>query len=402
MNIAFLNVRSIYKKIPFILDFILSDNIKIFGLCETWLTPSISDHELFISNFKQHRLDRFAKKGGGILILVSTQYSSYTENTLMCDHIELVHISIENVNSSPLQLVTIYRPPNSSFKDFQRSLTDFLNNVNYGKLPFIIQGDFNIDSLNKTPCSKNLLRTLSDYGLKLINHSPTRTNLKSSTQIDLIFSNDIAFAKINLVKTISICYSDHNALIYNYKKLRNKYTRSMKNVVNFTDSSCQSFVQNIRNLCLYSDNVDDMVDYFLNYVDVSVCSSFSSKTISFKENAHNVRWFSKEVKAVARKRDYFFSIAKQTSSAMYFRIAKFWRNQCNYALRKSKRDYFNTLSNKLGGTLVWSGKLFRVFCLINEEHQKTMLWNMMARFLQIRILSLIYLIIILLNPQWTW
>jgi len=60
-----------------------------------------------------------------------------------------MHISIPNGKAKPLQLITLYRPPNSPIKNSQSVLENFLNNINYSEFPLIVTGDFNIDISKK-------------------------------------------------------------------------------------------------------------------------------------------------------------------------------------------------------------------------------------------------------------
>ena len=85
----------------------------------TWLNSNIGNKELLFESFKYNRLDRSSnKKGGGLLILIKNIFVSCLENTLLNNNIELIHISFKIGFLKTIQLVNIYRPPNSKLEDF--------------------------------------------------------------------------------------------------------------------------------------------------------------------------------------------------------------------------------------------------------------------------------------------
>ena len=82
LNIFYLNSRSIVNKLDELRALCLANNYKFDVICvvESWLSPDISDAEIFIPSFKIFRRDR-NRHGGGILIFV--------KDTLVCTTISL-------------------------------------------------------------------------------------------------------------------------------------------------------------------------------------------------------------------------------------------------------------------------------------------------------------------------
>ena len=130
-------------------------------LNETWLKSHIQNHELCFNQFKLHRLDRQHKRGGGLLVLCPHAFCSEISNSIMSEHLELLHISIQkNLNAAPCQLILLYRPPNANQEMFRDTLFNFLNNIEFDKYPLLLLGDFNINMAQKP---------LSIHGKKLQN-----------------------------------------------------------------------------------------------------------------------------------------------------------------------------------------------------------------------------------------
>ena len=136
---------------------------------ETWLHSNIPNAELFFQNFKIFRLDRPKKRGGGLITLVSNQLSSHLENTLVLDHIELIHISVDRMFLPPTQLIS----PSSDMNLFFNYLRTFLNCINYYTVPCLIVGDFNVDVSKSTQSSKSFKDFLKTFNLHLINKKST-------------------------------------------------------------------------------------------------------------------------------------------------------------------------------------------------------------------------------------
>ena len=196
--------------------------IDIMSINETWLKSIIANNSLFLPGYRIFRLDR-ETHGGGVAFLVHNKYNSHIENTILSPCIELMHISISLMASNAINVVTLYRPPSCNCSDFISYFTNFLNNIDYTQLPLTILGDFNINIYNdKCSVVKQFKACISDYGLLILNKSPTRTSLhsKSSTLIDLVIVNRHCQTFINSIQTSPCAFSDHNYIFFGYKKAK--------------------------------------------------------------------------------------------------------------------------------------------------------------------------------------
>ena len=156
-----LNINRIYNKIPDINYLLNKLDIDIFSICETWLTDTIKNSELFIdSKFNIFRLDRSFKCGGGLLVLVNKKIEAEVQNSLILPEIELLHLTLNIKCSKSIDIVNVHRPPGSSFSIFIDLLSNFLRNVNYHDPYFLILGDMNINILNKASRATHLLSRL--------------------------------------------------------------------------------------------------------------------------------------------------------------------------------------------------------------------------------------------------
>ena len=122
----------------------------VVAVSETWLHKSNSDlfnipgyH--FISNSREHKL------GGGVGLYIQSDMNfkpridlQSSDNSLY----ESVFVEIMRPHGKNIIVGCLYRPPDASLNDFNRSVEDILSAISFeNKLSYII-GDFNLNILN--------------------------------------------------------------------------------------------------------------------------------------------------------------------------------------------------------------------------------------------------------------
>ena len=146
--------------------------------------------------------------------LVKNSYHAIAKNYILVSALELLHTALEFPNYKPINVISIYYPPNQSLRLFFEHLYNLLNNIDYANLLLIILGDFKINILNsKKSGILQFLNFIKDYGL----HNITKGTTCITTQIDLILCNSLAHKFINAFTSIESGISDHNV---GYKKLK--------------------------------------------------------------------------------------------------------------------------------------------------------------------------------------
>ena len=75
LKFVHINVRSLLPKIDLIRTDLLTSDIDILTISETWLRPSVPDGLIMANNYSLHRLDRSVNgnhksSGGGICIYI--------------------------------------------------------------------------------------------------------------------------------------------------------------------------------------------------------------------------------------------------------------------------------------------------------------------------------------------
>ncbi|KAH9640311.1 hypothetical protein HF086_001663 [Spodoptera exigua] len=173
-------------------------------LTETFI-KSGDEENLKINAFKLvSTFSRKDQKRGGVCILIrqNIEYEriEWLENMTLEKHFEICGVRLKKYN---INLLCVYRTPNSDLNIFLRKIQILLNKL-HDKEHYknIICGDFNIDILNNTKHKNEFINILYNYNFKPYITQPTRQN----TCIDNIIS-DIKHSKGEVHE---LGLSDHN------------------------------------------------------------------------------------------------------------------------------------------------------------------------------------------------
>ena len=121
-SLLHVNIRSLNKHfddLKLFLDNPTQNPFSVIGLSETWVTQdsnqpySLPDYDFVVKN-RQERI------GGGVALYVQTIYNYIVRDEISFsnDFIESLFIEIIVPNSKNILIGVMYRPPNSSVKDF--------------------------------------------------------------------------------------------------------------------------------------------------------------------------------------------------------------------------------------------------------------------------------------------
>ena len=205
LRIAQWNSRSIVTRIPELTYH--ANNLDIFIIAETWLTPEI---QVQIKGFDVVRQDRVGRQGGGVLILIrnSLKYRQMMVMNNCQGRLEVCAIQLFT-SLGTLNIVSVYRPPSNStinYREWSSFLTQFQGLT-------LLGGDFNLHDDPRT----TLVEAMTDLDYVLLNsEEPTHYDLANNTEssIDLtIISSTIALLSKWEV-TSDLWGSDHYPILY--------------------------------------------------------------------------------------------------------------------------------------------------------------------------------------------
>lgn len=231
------------RKLDYLSDYVLRENVKIIFLTETHLDPDISDEEVQIPNFKIYRSDRKQRKCGGAAIYVheelnvsNTEFPVYSNGTC-----ESVIIYIEEIK---LHAVCIYRPPDTTSEKFNPCLTEI--NRYLVTVPatenIIFAGDLNFPYIDWNEEDDSVIYQKRSGGTKdeqsqfdsLINITDNHLLLQTITEptrnnnvLDLVFTNNSEMVANPKVHPVPKSLSDHN-LINTEIPIKEKFKENSK------------------------------------------------------------------------------------------------------------------------------------------------------------------------------
>lgn len=178
-------------------------------LTETWLSPDISDTELFplYPNFRVYRCDRSARRGGGVLLAIKNQIPSRVIPIITDLEVVWVYVA----TTPPVIVAVCYRPPDSD-KEFVTKLYKCLSEITtkYPNAFVTLFGDFNYPNIDwsalSSSCalSQEFIDFCLDFNFSNVITQPTRITNNCSNILDLCLSQDPSlFSNISYLPGIS-------------------------------------------------------------------------------------------------------------------------------------------------------------------------------------------------------
>ena len=216
-KLASLNVNKLSTHIDEIRILLADKCLDVFAIQETKLDVCNNNSDFYICGYVLIRRDRLSDGGGGICFYMKSTINFSVRTDLNVDELENLCIEIRKPNSKPFIVVNWYRPPNSPVGLFSH-LENLIARLDLTNLEFFLLGDMNADmaSTNYDNNVRQLINIADIYGLHQLISEPTRITDKSSTLIDLIYTNCPERVVCSGVAYISI--SDHS-LVYAFHKL---------------------------------------------------------------------------------------------------------------------------------------------------------------------------------------
>ena len=196
LNFVCLNIRSIRNKTLSLYHFIVSQNVDVLALTETWLCDG-PDDLIVINNsvppgYHIHCVNRQHKRGGGVALIYKKDITFKDEQLTSIDRFsqfKLLDCCIK-INKISTRVVVVYRPPivgNIQYEEFAREWSLYLERFIEVQEELLIVGDFNIHVDTVNSLSDSFTNILDANGLK--QHVDQPTHRKGHT-LDLVITRD--------------------------------------------------------------------------------------------------------------------------------------------------------------------------------------------------------------------
>ena len=351
----------------------LGHNFDIIAVSEAWITKYTDTQHLALPGYQNYYgTPGLSRKGGcGFFVGDNICFTprpdldiSFSDNS---SEFEASWIEITNQGNKNFLIAVIYRHPRmKNDNDFLNYISNTISNkVRNEKKTVFITGDFNINLLNIDSddyTSEFLNLLLSNFYQPHI-LQPTRiTNINKPTLIDNIFLNSIEFDTVrgNLTTPISdhlpnfiFCYNLH-AIV---KKPFRGFYRDYKSF------NPDRYVFDLRNAAL-EDNLlstqgaNEQYNTLHETLINNIQKHAPLKPISRKAYKQRQKpWITRGIlKSISIKNKYYKKFMT-TKKSDYYKKYKYYRDQINHLIRKSKKDYYITYFDnfKENTKKLWSG-----------------------------------------------
>ena len=187
------NIRSVMNKRDELEELAARESPSLIALTETWLNADVMDSEIAVPGYSIFRCDRSTRNGGGVMLLVREEYTSYLlhSSSDIDGYYEGVWCKVKLSQNGYVTVGVIYRSPGSHPLMLLSDIQNFCKGNHY-----LLLGDFNapgIDwssglSTHLDPFSRELLATVTDLYLYQHVNMPTRVTPLCASTLYLVFS----------------------------------------------------------------------------------------------------------------------------------------------------------------------------------------------------------------------
>ena len=352
LKICLLNCRSVCKddKASVIADFILSEQVDIAFLTETWLNEV--GHEpiekcLTPSGYKLKSFPR-PSRGGGIAILykLSLRPLLSFSQSLPFSHPSFEHVEVSYRSTPhPITFSCVYRPPPSRKNKLTTSmfLTDFDKLLDYYSLSpgnLLILGDINVHYDNPDSSdTKHICGSLFNHHMTQHVTEPTQ---QAGHTLDWIISRDHANpASSNCLvlstSTTSVLPSDHSAILSFLDispPARTRHTVTRRNLKSINLSTFSSDAA-----CLLSKKSHDLAEHFdatLRYL----LDTHAPATTRFLPNRPPAPWLTPEISHAKRARRRAERRWRKSKLTIHKQLFHSEKTRVSTLIASAKNSYF--------------------------------------------------------------
>ena len=331
--VSHLNINSIRNKFTFAESIVKA--FDLFLISESKLDSTFPMNQFHIFGFKIFRLDR-NRFGGGLILYINENIPCRPLN----DHptfpnLELIAIEIHQ-NKRRWLFIGMYKPPSQSDREFTNRLSSIIDYYSPKYENLILIGDFNLSIENQ-----HLDALIQAYNLNNLINKPTSFQSNTPTCIDLILTNKKNLFKLS--NTFETGISDHHKLVSTILKSGSfKGTPKIKIYRSYKNFKLENFDRILKDKLekLTNHSYAEFEKVFLK--ELNKHAPLIKKVLRHNNNAFMTKELRKEIILRSKLKNKFNKERNHINWCNYKRQ----RNRCLSILRKSKKEYFNSLNMK--------------------------------------------------------
>ena len=368
------NVRSLNKKVDYIMQHIVDTDVTIACITESWLTDPSNHVTYRIKNYGYSisHTHRENGMGGGVCFIYKPGFSiKQKKYKSTFESFEYHCVTISSGDNNPnLVVVGLYRKQEIAFTQFTSDFLYFCEKmVEQSTEYFLFLGDFNVHFENSYYMSNRLMNLSTSYGFSQCVTSATHID---GHMLDLIFSNtyEVPIHSINVDKYVTEIVSpkfDHYSITFfaefkcSLEKVKyvEKTVRNIKaiNMDSFNES-CERLLHNDVSNAMHDNNFEGTISV-LNTTLKNILDDYAPpRTKVYKLNSNHlpIRWMDDEYRLARNKRRRLERAFKNHPVAENKAQFLHQKNEC---ARMAKRKMSSIISSKITEQKE-NGNLFKV------------------------------------------
>lgn len=361
-NIYYQNVRGLRTKTEEFFDSLtmLSHSIDCVVLTETWLNDRIFDAELVPPNFTLFRKDRNLvstgrKDGGGVAILVKSDYATIRSSDLESFHEQLT-VKVKVKQGLSLTVSAVYIPPGSQAQVYEDVLSPLESASNNQNLNVLCLGDFNLPNLgnfylhgtgklsaSECEVKENLALAGLEQRCYVLNHN--------QRILDFVLSNIPNVEVVEASEELVARDGHHPPLeiaVPCFERCKSREGSEPPNFV-WARGDYEALYH-----CLSSEDWSDVAKG--SDIDVAVDRFYSHLINSFEQcipkrarkRRNHPPWFTAEVKLALKEKEIARRRFKKYKLACDYEVFSTKRNQAKNLIRRSFRRHMHELESEIG------------------------------------------------------
>lgn len=324
----------------------------VFGN-ESWLSPEISNIEIFPEDYDAIRKDRVGDAHGGVFLAFRKDLLCVETPELITGS-EMTWAKLEVVGCKTLHLCSFYRPPDKVDPQYLENLNESLKRIMKNKnAQVLVGGDFNcgdIDWANmhvppgvqKSQTQKQLVDIALEHCLTQVVDIPTRQD----RTLDILLTNNPT--PVNRIRGMPpIGKADHDIVYVEYdikaKRLRQNPRKIFiykRGDMEGLRSHMSNFSETFHSRNLDETNVNDMWTEFKNVLLTAIDKHIPSKMTKDKVG---YPWIDRRIKKLISKREKLYHRARKSSDPAVRDHFKKFRAVVQKAIRDAYWHYVSDI-----------------------------------------------------------
>lgn len=367
LSMISLNARSVNNKSTSVCDLIVSNNVDLLALTETWLgtkTDKAVISEIKPDSYEILQVPRKDKRGGGVALIYKDAIDiKRSKPILSYTHFELLECNV-TVQSIRFRLCIVYRPPPSKENKLKNSVffeewSDYLNRLTVIQEEIVITGDmnFHLDE-NEDSDTRKFVDTLYDHGLEQHIVDPTH-KLGHTLDVVITRENSTIMKETPLVQDAFLfdrkgnLSGDHLALFTSFEIKKPPKERKTVSYRKLRDINTDAFSADLSRTEIGTSNTNDMIslDDLVNLYDSDIKSIVDKHAPLKTKNLilrPNTDWYTDDLRASKRERRKAERRMRKTKLTIHRQMFKEACKTTNKLILQCKKDYFSNKIAEIG------------------------------------------------------